>query len=41
MASELAENVSFAAVPNSSHWVPEENPKDLIEEVQKFVTRLQ
>lgn len=37
MASELADNVSFAAIKDSAHWVPEENPRDLIEEVAKFV----
>lgn len=37
MASELADNVTFAAIKNSSHWVPEESPDDLVSQVLGFL----
>jgi pimeloyl-ACP methyl ester carboxylesterase len=32
----LAQNVTGITVPNSGHWIPEENPKFVIEQLTKF-----
>lgn len=31
MMLELAENVQFKLVPDSMHWIPEENPRGFTE----------
>jgi pimeloyl-ACP methyl ester carboxylesterase len=33
---KLAQNVTGIIVPNSGHWIPEEQPKFLIEQLSKF-----
>lgn len=32
-------NVEFVPIPESGHWVPEENPDDLLREVTKFLRK--
>jgi pimeloyl-ACP methyl ester carboxylesterase len=32
----LAQNVTGIIVPNSGHWIPEEQPKFLVEQLTKF-----
>ena len=33
---QVAENVTGMTVPNSGHWIPEEQPKFLVEQLTKF-----
>jgi pimeloyl-ACP methyl ester carboxylesterase len=33
---QVAENVTAVKVPNSGHWIPEEQPKFLVEQLTKF-----
>ena len=33
---QVAENVTGVKVPNSGHWIPEEQPKFLVEQLRKF-----
>ena len=33
---QVAENVTGVKVPNSGHWIPEEQPKFLVEQLKKF-----
>jgi pimeloyl-ACP methyl ester carboxylesterase len=40
MASELGEAVQFARVPESGHWVSEEQPAVLIELLDNFISQL-
>jgi len=32
----LAQNITGIVVPNSGHWIPEEQPKFVIEQLSKF-----
>lgn len=34
--NQVAENVTGVTVPNSGHWIPEEQPKFLVEQLTKF-----
>lgn len=36
---KVAENVTGIKVPNSGHWIPEEQPKFLIEQLTKFFNK--
>ena len=33
---QVAENVTGVKVPNSGHWIPEGQPKFLVEQLRKF-----
>ena len=33
---QVAENVTGVKIPNSGHWIPEEQPKFLVEQLTKF-----
>ena len=33
---QVAQNVTGVKIPNSGHWIPEEQPKFLVEELAKF-----
>jgi pimeloyl-ACP methyl ester carboxylesterase len=36
---QVAENVTGVKVPNSRHWIPEEQPKFLVEQLTKFLNQ--
>jgi pimeloyl-ACP methyl ester carboxylesterase len=36
---QVAENVTAVKVPNSGHWIPEEQPKFLVEQLTKFFSQ--
>ena len=35
---KLAQNVTGIIIPNSGHWIPEEQPKFIVEQLRKFFT---
>jgi pimeloyl-ACP methyl ester carboxylesterase len=37
MMQELAENVTFELVPDSMHWIPEENPAGFVELLTRWM----
>ena len=37
MMKEVAENVAGLRIPRTAHWIPEENPSVLIQELLKFL----
>jgi pimeloyl-ACP methyl ester carboxylesterase len=36
MLAEVAKDVTVVAIPESGHWIAEENPRALLEELTKF-----
>ena len=39
IVGEFVEQVQTAAIPRCGHWIPEENPKALIEHIMQFTGR--
>ena len=37
MMQEVAERVTAIRIPNTAHWIPEENPNALVEALVKFM----
>ena len=38
MLAEVAKNVTVIGIPDCGHWIAEENPRALFEEILKFCT---
>jgi pimeloyl-ACP methyl ester carboxylesterase len=41
MMQELAENVTFELVPDSMHWIPEENPEGFVSLLTRWMNGIQ